>query len=60
MGKIKQLLSNLCPYSVDFIPLCIVAKISNCRDYKALPDVDCTVYCSCGIMHYANQPMLNL
>lgn len=61
MRKIKQLLAYLCPDDgVDFVLLCSVAKISNGRDYKALPDGDCPVYGSGGIMRYANQPMLNL
>lgn len=57
MGKMKQLLTNLCPDSVDFVPICSVAKISNGRDYKALPDGDCPVYGSGGIISYDNQPI---
>ena len=55
MSKLEQLITDLCPEGVEYVSLCNVAKISNGRDHKSLPEGDIPVYGSGGIMRYANQ-----
>ena len=44
MSKLEQLIAELCPEGVEYVSLCEVAKVSNGRDHKDLPDGDYPVY----------------
>jgi type I restriction enzyme S subunit len=55
MTKLETLISELCSGGVEYVCLCDVAKISNGKDHKHLPDGEFPVYGSGGIMRYANQ-----
>jgi len=55
MTRLDRLIKELCPDGVEHVPLCDIARISNGKDHKALPDGNIPVYGSGGIMRYANQ-----
>ena len=55
MNNIDKLIQQLCPDGVEYSNLGEVAKISNGKDHKNLPDGHIPVYGSGGIMRYANE-----
>jgi len=52
---LSRLIKKLCPNGVEFVKLAEVAKISNGKEHKSLPDGEIPVYGSGGIMRYVNQ-----
>jgi type I restriction enzyme S subunit len=55
MNKLDRLNAELCPNGVEFVPLAVVARISNGKDHKHLADGEYPVYGSGGIMRYAEE-----
>ena len=54
MSRIDDLIAELCPDGVPFLPLGEVLAIKNGKDHKALEDGDIPVYGSGGIMRYVD------
>ena len=52
MGRLNELMTQLCPNGVEYRELSEVLTIRNGRDYKSYPEGDIPVYGSGGIMTY--------
>jgi type I restriction enzyme S subunit len=54
MGRIDELIAELCPEGVEFKRLGDIVRIKNGKDHKTLGDGEFPVYGSGGIMRYAD------
>ena len=59
MSHIDDLIVELCPDGVRFLPLGKLVRIKNGSDHKRLEDGDIPVYGSGGIMRYVNTAVAN-
>ncbi|MCG7303848.1 restriction endonuclease subunit S [Pseudoglutamicibacter albus] len=56
MNRIEQMIQELCPNGIQFVPLAEIATIKNGRDYKHLEEGPVPVYGSGGILAHVNEP----